>query len=277
MDQISIKGLSVYAYHGVLPSEQQLGQTFLIDCCFLVDSSLCDDNIEKTVHYGRVSTDIVTFCREQRFDLLETLANRLALHLLQRYPRMEEVRLTVHKPHAPIVATFSDVAVTATRGRHICYLGLGSNLGDREAFLRLAESELAADEYIEVLASSSCRETKPYGVTDQPDFLNAALKIRTLYDPQELLRVCQRIEAQAGRQRLRHWGERTLDIDILLYDDLICHREGLQLPHPEIGRRSFVLEPLIELDPYLIHPVARVDMQTLLARLRATAEGKGTV
>jgi 2-amino-4-hydroxy-6-hydroxymethyldihydropteridine diphosphokinase len=138
------------------------------------------------------------------------------------------------------------------------YLGLGSNEGDRLANLRAAREALSRNA-IEIIASSSVFETAPQGeVTDQPDFLNACLRIRTGLGPEELLDVCKRVERELGRVagRVRH-GPRPIDVDVLLLGDLRHDSERLTLPHAEVTRRRFVLEPLLELDPDLTLPDGR--------------------
>jgi 2-amino-4-hydroxy-6-hydroxymethyldihydropteridine diphosphokinase len=139
--------------------------------------------------------------------------------------------------------------------RHDGYLGLGSNQGDRLANLRAARDALAL-RGVEPVASSSVYETAPLGeVTDQPDFLNACLRIRTGLDPEALLGVCKEVERELGRTPggVRH-GPRPIDVDVLLLGDLELRSERLTLPHPEVGTRRFVLEPLLELDPELRLP-----------------------
>ena len=135
------------------------------------------------------------------------------------------------------------------------YLGLGSNEGDRLANLRAARDALA-QRGVEPVASSSVYETAPQGeVTDQPDFLNACLRIRTELDPKALLDVCKEVERELGRVPggMRH-GPRPIDVDVLLLGDVVHRSERLTLPHPEVGTRRFVLEPLLELDPELRLP-----------------------
>jgi 2-amino-4-hydroxy-6-hydroxymethyldihydropteridine diphosphokinase len=135
------------------------------------------------------------------------------------------------------------------------YLGLGSNVGDRAGHLRAAVAMLR-ERGVEVEAVSSTYETEPVGeVLDQPDFLNAAVQIRTDLEPEALLDVCKEIEAERGRSldAPRH-GPRPLDVDLLLLDDLELSTERLTLPHPEVGSRRFVLAPLLELDPELTLP-----------------------
>jgi 2-amino-4-hydroxy-6-hydroxymethyldihydropteridine diphosphokinase len=135
------------------------------------------------------------------------------------------------------------------------YLGLGSNEGDRLANLRAAREALAR-RGVEPAASSSVYETAPQGeVTDQPDFLNACLEIRTELGPEALLDVCKEVERELGREPggMRH-GPRPIDVDVLLLGDVVHRSERLTLPHAEVATRRFVLEPLLELDPELRLP-----------------------
>jgi 2-amino-4-hydroxy-6-hydroxymethyldihydropteridine diphosphokinase len=135
------------------------------------------------------------------------------------------------------------------------YLGLGSNVGDRHAHLRAA-LELLAQHGVSVEAVSSAYETEPVGeILDQPDFLNAAARIRTALEPEALLDVCKAIEVEQGRMLAgpRH-GPRPLDVDLLLLGDLELESERLTLPHPQVASRRFVLVPLLELDPELALP-----------------------
>jgi 2-amino-4-hydroxy-6-hydroxymethyldihydropteridine diphosphokinase len=135
------------------------------------------------------------------------------------------------------------------------YLGLGSNVGDRAAHLRAAIAMLA-EHAVEVESVSSAYETEPVGeVLDQPDFLNAAIRIRTELEPEALLDACKGVETERGRELEgpRH-GPRPLDVDLLLLGDLELSTDRLTLPHPEVTSRRFVLAPLLELDPDLSLP-----------------------
>lgn len=254
MDKIKVHGLEVFAYHGVFDEEKKQGQTFIIDCEFCIDTSVVVDDLEKTVHYGEVSMDIVSFCQDHCFDLIEMLANSLAKFLLKKYALMEELTLTIHKPQAPIPTSFRDVTLTVTRRWVECFLGVGSNLGDCKTYLDSVREGILEDECMEFVKQSSYKTTKPYGVLDQPDFLNAVIKVKTLYTPNELLRFCQSLESATGRVRARHWGERTLDVDILTYGQEYICQEHLKIPHPEMLIRDFVMEPLLEIEPSFVHP-----------------------
>ena len=147
------------------------------------------------------------------------------------------------------------------------FVGLGSNLGDREAMLRAALDALAAEPGIEVVAVSSFRETDPVGFVDQPRFLNAAAALGTTVPPRPLLERLLAIEASLGRKRDGPpQGPRTIDLDLLLHGDAELDEPGLRVPHPRLHERRFVLEPLAELDPTLEVP-GRGAVKDLLAGL----------
>ena len=133
------------------------------------------------------------------------------------------------------------------------YIALGSNLGDKEKNLRRALL-LLTQQGVEVVRVSSFLSTEPYGVTDQPQFLNAVACVRTSLAPLALLDVLLATELAMGRVRLRHWGERNIDLDLLLYEDVVLDMPRLHLPHPDMQNRDFVLLPLAEIAPELKHP-----------------------
>ncbi|HKO21408.1 MAG TPA: 2-amino-4-hydroxy-6-hydroxymethyldihydropteridine diphosphokinase [Candidatus Eisenbacteria bacterium] len=139
------------------------------------------------------------------------------------------------------------------------YVGLGSNLGEREATLREALARLGELDGIEVTAISSFRETDPVGNVDQPRFVNAAAALETSLGPRELLDSLLEVERILGRDRSREerWGPRTIDLDLLLYGGETVDEPGLEVPHPRLAERAFVLEPLLELDPGLRLPQGR--------------------
>ena len=146
------------------------------------------------------------------------------------------------------------------------YVGLGANLGEREATLRRALELLG--ERLEVTGVSSFRDTEPVGYADQPRFLNAAARVETELPPRELLDVLLAVERELGRVRegAPRFGPRTIDLDLLLHGDETIEEPGLTVPHPRLHERRFVLEPLVELDPDLVVP-GRGAVSALLARL----------
>ena len=145
------------------------------------------------------------------------------------------------------------------------YIALGSNLGDREANIKKAFDALK--ERIQIVKTSSLYETKPMYVEDQGLFLNCAAKIETNLAPEELLKFLKRIEQKLGRKTVKRNGPRTIDLDILFYGDQILKENDLQVPHPKIGERPFVLVPLAEIAPNLIHPVNKKTIIAMLSEL----------
>lgn len=147
------------------------------------------------------------------------------------------------------------------------YVGLGSNMGDRERMLWTAVHMLAFNPEVDVVAVSSIRETDPVGVTDQPRFLNAAVLLETELDARALLDLLLSVESELGRTREGpRWGPRTIDLDLLLYGEETVEEPGLSVPHPRLHERAFVLEPLAELDPDL-HVPGRGPVRALLTGL----------
>lgn len=270
MDKISLKGLDFFAYHGVYDEEKIKGQNFSVDCDIYLDTSCANKDLNKTVHYGNFAVDLVNFCKNNKFELLETLAQKTCEFLLLKYRLIQKIDFTIHKPEAPITTKFSDVSLTIERSWNTCYLALGSNLGDRKGYLDLVSTEIAKNDFIIEVAKSSYIETEPYGVEDQPKFLNAVVKIDTILTPYQLLEFCQMLERKAKRERIRHWGERTLDVDIIFYSDLVLFDKNLIIPHPEVCLRDFVLKPMCEIDPYFIHPIKKKNINELLEELKTS-------
>jgi 2-amino-4-hydroxy-6-hydroxymethyldihydropteridine diphosphokinase len=150
---------------------------------------------------------------------------------------------------------------------HTVYIGIGSNLGNREENCEWA-IRLLIDHGITVTKRSSMIETEPWGVREQPKFINMAVEIETEHEPEELLCILKKIELEAGRLPTSHWGPRIVDLDILLYDDLIMESPDLVIPHPGMSEREFVLKPLAEIAPEKIHPVVGKSIRELLVACR---------
>ena len=150
------------------------------------------------------------------------------------------------------------------------YVGLGANLGDREATIRRAVERLGAEPGIEVVAVSTLRETEPVGYADQPSFLNGAAVIETGLSPRDLLDRLLEVEQELGRVReaRERYGPRTIDLDLLLYGDVAVDEPGLAVPHPRLAERRFALEPLHELDSSLRLPDGRAVRELLASQLQ---------
>lgn len=151
----------------------------------------------------------------------------------------------------------------------IVYLSLGSNLGDRVGYLQQATSLLNASEKINVVATSSFYESEPWQMNSENWFVNAVIQIATTLTPEELLNACQRIEKQLGRKRFSSevYTDRTIDIDILFYDDLIIKTDRLVIPHRNFSKRAFVLVPMLEIAQDFVHPLYKKTVMELYEEL----------
>ncbi len=273
LDRINIRNLEVFGRHGVFPEENRLGQKFIINATLYVstrEAGLKDD-LTKSVHYGEVSHFMTNYMTEHTFGLIEAAAERMAEAVLLRFPLLQQITLEISKPWAPIGLPLEAVSVEITRGWHLAYIAVGSNLGDKEAYIRQGVETLRRKEKCVVERVSELIVTKPYGVEEQPDFLNGMIELRTLLFPQELLDVLHQVEQEANRERNMRWGPRTLDLDIIFYDDCVVDQEKLQIPHPDMENRQFVLKPLAELAPYLRHPLNGKTVSQMLAYCIQTA------
>jgi 2-amino-4-hydroxy-6-hydroxymethyldihydropteridine diphosphokinase len=150
---------------------------------------------------------------------------------------------------------------------HTVYLSLGANLGDRAATLNQALRLLGAGG-VNILRTSSLWETAPQDVKRQPWFLNLVAEAETALFPRQLLHHIQRVEKELGRRRLRPKGPRTIDVDILLFGNFVIRTEDLEIPHPRLAQRRFVLAPLAELAPDLKHPITHATVREMLADVK---------
>lgn len=256
MDRILIDDLRVLTIIGALPHERELAQPLRIDLAIGLDlrNAGRSDELNDTVHYGLVCERVVEVARDSKDILLERLAAKVADVVLE-FDLVEQVDVTITKLRPPVPETVESTSVIISRTRaeaaappiedHEVIVALGSNLGDREGYLRFAVGELG-----NVVATSQVFETEPIGGPGgQGAYLNMVVKVQTSLDPYAFIRRCQRIEANALRQRIVHWGPRTLDVDVLFYDDVHISSEKLTVPHPRINERRFVLTPLSEVAP----------------------------
>jgi 2-amino-4-hydroxy-6-hydroxymethyldihydropteridine diphosphokinase len=156
--------------------------------------------------------------------------------------------------------------------RNICFIGIGSNLGEPLSNCLNAIAILVSLEQITLTQQSSFYKTEPVGFRDQNWFINGVIEVKTAYSPRTLLEALKVIEYEMGRRAGEKWGPRVIDLDILFYGQEIIDEEGLIVPHPELHKRGFVLVPLNEIAPYVIHPVFGVSIQGLLGRLEDKSE-----
>ncbi len=270
---IEVNGLEVYAYHGVLPEEKVIGQPFVFDIRLTLEecSGCRSDRVEDTVDYGEVVEVICATATSRSYNLLEALARTVADAIMENFP-VDRAEVRVRKPRPPdppppgvrgccrggcqVVEahmTMPDPETPQERSR--VFLGLGSNEGESRRTLARTIEELDGLEETRVVAYSHLYETAPVGFEEQADFLNLVVEIETGLDPCGLLSSLHRLERDAGRVRTENrWGPRPLDVDILWYDGRTLHLDRLELPHPRMTERRFVLEPLAELAPELELP-----------------------
>ncbi len=255
-DRIDISGLRAVTIVGAMPHEREIAQPLQIDLSLEVDlrDAGRTDELGDTVHYGLVADRVVAAVEESKDILLERLVARIADEVLS-FDRVDAVDVVLTKLRPPIAVDASSTSVRIRRTRsdadlpahtvNTAYVALGSNLGDRESYLRLGVLGLG-----HVTAMSSVYETDPVGGPEgQGAYLNMVVEVETSLDPFALLRRCQRIESEAMRQRVVRWGPRTLDVDIIQFADVSIDSEDLHVPHPRFAERRFVLEPLAEIAP----------------------------
>ncbi|MFL0198664.1 2-amino-4-hydroxy-6-hydroxymethyldihydropteridine diphosphokinase [Clostridium sp. WILCCON 0269] len=269
MDIIYIKDLEVYAYHGVNQAEKDLGQRFLISLKIFVDlSEAADkDDLNKTVNYSELCFEIEEEFTRKRYNLIERSAQALADFILKKYEIVERVVVKVKKPWAPIGKPLEWVAVEIDRCWHRAYIAVGSNMGDREQNIKNAICEIDCSSHNKVTKISKLYETKPVGYIEQADFLNGAVEIKTLMEPKKLMRFLLEVEKALKRERTVKWGPRTIDLDIILYDNIVTCEEEIIIPHPRMQERLFVLKPLSDIAPYIIHPILNARIMDLTREL----------
>lgn len=257
MSAIEIKGLTVWAKHGVLPSEKVNEQPFVFDIfmdCDISAAALSDD-VSDTVDYAQVCALVEKSCKKDCYNLIERLAAETANDILKAFPALNGVQVTVHKPQAPVPQVFGDVSVTFRVERTQVVLSLGSSVGNKKQALDYAVQRLSRTDGVEVQKVSSYIQTEPYGGVAKNSFLNCAVLLKTTLAPQSLLNLAHKIEEEFGRVRNVRWEDRTLDIDVVFFGNKVIEENGLCVPHPDYFNRDFVLEPLKEIVPDFVCPL----------------------
>jgi len=265
-DLIELRGLRVLGVHGALAEEQNRAQPFEIDLDVEADLAVAgtSDQLADTVDYGAVAAAASAVVADERFRLLERLAERVAAQVAAVDPRIRAVTVAVRKLRPPVPVDLASAGVRITRRSPVdvespspspspspsqrAFVALGSNLGDRVATLRRAVAGLP-----DVVAVSPVYETEPVGGPDgQPAYLNLVVELSTRRSGRNLLEVGRQLEAAAGRVRAERHGPRILDVDILLVGDESVDEADLTVPHPRMLERRFVLAPLADLAPELV-------------------------
>ena len=208
------------------------------------------DDLTASVSYEEVCEIIQQEMKAQVWKLVEAVAEHISAVLFAKYPALQELSLEIAKPDAPIDADFQSVSVCIHRKRHTVYLAYGSNEGECINQIQEGIAAIDHDPFCRVKHMTKPIKSTPYGGVEQKDFYNGVIRMETIYEPLELMRFLQSVEKAQGRDRSKqaiHWGPRTLDLDILLYDDLVYDSKELTIPHPEMGKRDFVILPLAEI------------------------------
>lgn len=269
MDKMYIRDLELFGFHGVFEEEKRLGQKFILS--FELDLDLKSagktGELSQSVHYGELCEKIEEEFNRQNFELIETVTLNLADFILNEYKIINGVKVFLKKPWAPIKKHLDTVEIMIERRRHKAYIGLGSNIGDKEKYLVEAINKISKENNIEIKKQSSFIITKPWGYLEQEDFLNGVIEIDTILEAEELMDLLLKTEEELNRERIIKWGPRTIDLDIIMYDSVISSNEKVVLPHPRMHEREFVLKPLNEIAPYLMHPVLNKRIFTLLEEL----------
>ena len=269
MDKIKITDLEIFARHGVMPEETAHGQKFIIsaELSLTLEKAGTGDCLEDSVNYAEVCDCIKTYNENHTKKLIEAAAEGTAEQILQSFPLVKSVKVEIKKPNPPIHLHFENVAVEIERGWHRAFIAFGSNMGDKQGYIDEALSQIKENTKCRDKRVSSVIETKPYGGVEQDNFLNGVVELETMYSPYALLDFLHELEQKADRKREIHWGPRTLDLDIIFYDNEISDDINLTLPHPDMHNRDFVILPMCEIAPNYIHPIFRKKMSDLKTNL----------
>ena len=264
MDQLRIKDLEVYAYHGLFGAEKELGQRFVLDLILDYDMTWAakTGDLTASIHYGELAQDLTSWCQESNEDLIETLAYKLIDRIFLTHPLVQKVSLEVKKPWAPVPLPLETCSVKLVRQKRKAFIALGSNQGSPTANLDAALEKMA-EQNIRILQASSRIETEPWGGVEQDPFLNQVVEVETWLNPEELMQTLLAIEADLGRVREIKWGPRVIDLDILYIGQEEIYSPDLIVPHPYVAERAFVLQSLVEIAPHFVDPVQKKSIRQL--------------
>lgn len=269
MDKIHIKDLEIIGFHGAIPEEKVLGQKFVLSFELDVDLRQAgkNDDLTKTVHYGELAQKVEEEFTKTSYDLIEKAAEEICEFVLLNYPLVKKVKLLLKKPWAPTRKHVEYVAVEIERKWNKVYIAAGSNLGDKEETLKEAIYIIDKRKDCVVTKVSNLYTTDPVGYEDQDQFVNCVFEIDTLQTPSELMDTLLEVEKDFKRERIIRWGPRTLDLDIIFYDDIISYDEHILIPHPRAHERQFVMKPMCDINPYYVHPIYRKRVMDISSEL----------
>ncbi|MDY3001688.1 MAG: 2-amino-4-hydroxy-6-hydroxymethyldihydropteridine diphosphokinase [Romboutsia timonensis] len=269
MDKIHIKDLEIIGFHGAIPEEKVLGQKFVLSFELDVDLRQAgkNDDLTKTVHYGELAQKVEEEFTKTSYDLIEKAAEEICEFVLLNYPLVKKVKLLLKKPWAPTRKHVEYVAVEIERKWNKVYIAAGSNLGNKEETLKEAIYKIDKRKDCVVTKVSNFYTTDPVGYEDQDQFVNCVFEIDTLQTPSELMDTLLEVEKDFKRERIIRWGPRTLDLDIIFYNDIISYDEHILIPHPRAHERQFVMKPMCDINPYYVHPIYRKRVMDISSEL----------
>ena len=269
MDKIHIKDLEIIGFHGAIPEEKVLGQKFILSFELDVDLRQAgkNDDLTKTVHYGELAQKVEEEFTKTSYDLIEKAAEEICDFVLLNYPLLKKVKLLLKNPWAPTRKHVEYVAVEIERKWNKVYIAAGSNLGNKEETLKEAIDKIDKRKDCVVTKVSNFYTTDPVGYEDQDQFVNCVFEIDTLQTPSELMDTLLEVEKDFKRERIIRWGPRTLDLDIIFYDDIISYDEHILIPHPRAHERQFVMKPMCDINPYYVHPIYRKRVMDISSEL----------
>ena len=269
MDKIHIKDLEIIGFHGAILEEKVLGQKFVLSFELDVDLRQAgkNDDLTKTVHYGELAQKVEEEFTKTSYDLIEKAAEEICEFVLLNYPLVKKVKLLLKKPWAPTRKHVEYVAVEIERKWNKVYIAAGSNLGDKEETLKEAIYKIDKRKDCVVTKVSNFYTTDPVGYEDQDQFVNCVFEIDTLQTPSELMDTLLEVEKDFKRERIIRWGPRTLDLDIIFYNDIISYDEHILIPHPRAHERQFVMKPMCDINPYYVHPIYRKRVMDISSEL----------
>lgn len=270
MDKLYLKDIEIFANHGVFGEEKSLGQKFIVSLELSLDTRRAakTGDLSLSVHYGELCHEIEKEFTKESYDLIETAAEKICEYILFSYPLVKGVKMLLKKPWAPISRHLDYAAVEIYRQWSTAFISIGSNIGDKNYNLDKAIELLCGNDEVKLVKKSSYLKTEPWGYEDQEEFLNCAIEVKTILSSRELLEKMQSIEKEMKRERIIKWGPRVIDLDIIFFNNEINNEEDLVIPHPRMEERKFVLEPLCEIAPNMMHPVLNKRVWKILDEIK---------
>jgi len=278
-DYIKITNMKVFAHHGVLPEEKENGQDFYLNAKVWVDMRKAGltDKLEDTVNYNMLCIFLAEVFAERKFELIEAAAEYTVQEIMVFFKSIQAMELEVRKPSAPVKYQPEDLSVTIYREWHTVYLSFGSNVRNSRGHINEAYILLKEPYAVRNAVKGEYYTTKPYGPVKQPDFTNGIIELETYMDPEELVTYIHEIEDYMERDRSVKWGPRSIDLDIIFFDDYVYNSKTLTIPHADMENRMFVLEPLAEFCPGYRHPVLGKTVEQLKKELEAKNPDEGSI